>query len=378
MDDESNLKENIKFLWDEYIGHSDFWQMLALVVLYCLHIFSLFLAGAWLITDVYNLAGSNGGQCICPLIALVAAIATGVLRSRLKKRAGLTDDARTCAVESIFALVMIVILSITDMGYLSAFLGALFVMAAFAAVKICEFTLEIERVGVRFERKYFCILSGIVYILITPLLDSGIHYPDQVLTELAWNQITLWVILELVHAFTLGTRTQPQRGVWPIVPKENKQLTMSFSSMRTSPTSQTVRLLDQEGKRSKPLELYGHTRCEDEEYVWLLSTFYKDGVVDGLVILKCLSEKNAEEEDEKYEAVTDPELYMHLFNRFKKQYGLIFDFFEEDELVDPTIVNEEPTEAEAEADAESEAEVEPEAETGSEVEFEDESEATTE
>lgn len=359
MDDESNVKENIKYIWDEYIGHSDFWEMLALVALFCLHVFSLFLAVAWLITDVYNLASSNGGQCLYPLIALVVAIATGALRSRLKKQAKLTNDARACAVEAIFALVMIVIFSITDMGYLSAFLSALIVLAAFAAIKICGSTLEIERIAaLRFEKKYFCILSGIVYILISPLLDSGMRYADQVLSELAWNQITLWVILELVHAFTLGSRTQPQRSVCPFVPKESKQHSMRFSPMRTSATSQTVRLFDQEGNRSKPLELYGQTSYEDEEYIWLLPTFYKADMADALVILKSLSEENAEEADpdEKYETVTDPALYMLLYNRFKKQYGLAFDLGDEDDLTQSANADEGATAPKTEEESESKTE----------------------
>lgn len=363
------MMKNLRIFWDTYIGHSDFWKTLALIALYCLHVFSLFLAVAWLFTGVYDFLNRRPGQFYLPLIPLAVALATGALRVQLKNRANPSNDIRTTVVESIFALIMIVYLSIADTGFLSAFLGAALALSLFGLTKLFECAWKNEWIKwLQIEKKYFCIFSAVAYSLICPALDSGIRYIDLALTEIAWNQITLWVMFELVHALFLASRSQMRRGVWPFVPKENKLYTMRFFSRRTSAASQTVRLFGQGGSRSELLELCGQTSYENEEYVWLLPTFYHDDMANSLIILKCLSEKNAEEENvgEKYETVIDPALYMLLYNRFKRQYSLTFEFCKaDDELTQPSEASGESTtnENKVKSDPETEAKTETGTET---------------
>lgn len=232
--------------------------------------------------------------------------------------------------ESIFALLMIIVFSIMNLGFLSATLGALAVVVAFSfAALIDNSNWEESRYEkLRSRENYACVLTAVAYVLVDMLLDSEPRYIEAALTELAWNQITLWVMLEFLRVCLLGIRTRSLRGVWPMVPKEKKCYTMCFGSLHVSADSETVRLYCQDSEQGEMLELYGRHEYEDTEYVWLLPTFYDEEMANGLIILRRLSEEN-----EEYETADDPDIYKALCDQFKNRYGTSFDFMERDELV---------------------------------------------
>lgn len=386
------MKRELKRFWSKYIDHFAFWQTLALVVLYCLHILSLFFSISWLLSDACNMLNNGGERFYLPLIPLAVALATGAVRLLLKSRTNLSCDIRTSVVESVLALVMIALLSATDLGFLSAFLGALTAIVLFVVLAFFEDSnwenkgLERIRVG----KKYVCVLSGVAYVLIATILNNGIHYEDLTLMELVWNQIALWGMFKLVQVYLLGVRTQSQRRVWPGVPRRKKLYTLRFGRLCVSPDSKTVRLLNRDGRLVNLLELYGRGEYEGEEYVFLLPTFYDEEMADGLIVLRCLSE-----ESDEYESVDDPGVYRVLYDRFKCQYGLSFDFVERDELMQQAKLRveangeeknetgaesgaKEKDKAEAEQETETETEPTPKPESDSESECDAESECETE
>lgn len=324
------MKRELKLFWSKYIDHFAFWQTLALVVLYCLHVLSLFFSISWLLSNACNVLNNGGERFYLPLIPLAVALATDAMRQLLKSRMNLSCDIRTSVVELLLALVMIALLSATDLGFLAAFLGALAAIVLFVVLAFFEDSgwesKGLERI--RNGKKYICVLGGVTYILIATILNNGIHYEDLTLMELVWNQIALWEMFKLVRVYLLGVRTQSQRRVWPSVPKRKKRYTLRFGLLRVSPDSKTARLFGQDGRVDNLLELYGRSEYEGEEYAILLPTFYDKDLADGLIVLKCLSVENNE-----YESVDDPGVYRVLYDRFRCQYGFSFDFVEWDELM---------------------------------------------
>lgn len=350
--DRKSVKEDFERFWNKYVAHFSFWGMLLSVALYCIKIFCMFYSLSTLLSDaVVNLINGQGvwSETRLPLGigVLVAAMMAALLRKVLKLRMHLSNDIRLGVVESVVALVLVVGFSFTNNGLLAAGLGALL-----ATIVFCGLTcFEREGLGqpslewIADGRKCVCILGAAAYVIFALLLTDAEQSMDDIMREAVWNQIALSVMFEFLKVGHLGFRAESLRAVWPDVPKSSVRYTMEYEKRRVSMDSETVHLVRDDGTKVEPMELYGYYKYEGEEYAWLLPTFFEQGDAHGLVIVRCPEE----ERENQVETVVDPAVYGALYDVFKDDFAMHFNFVE-------------PGEWELKSETKKEPEAEPESE----------------